>query len=145
MNRAALWQRQVALAAVALLALVAALAVDALAQEEPQRQALPQSVPTPDGGWYQAVAAPYRFKANVKRTACGHNARPNTVGLAHPVLPCGTKIFIAYGDSEVLTQVIDRGTLLPGREFEVTAPLGRLIGLETADQIRWRYAAEPAR
>ena len=142
---AALWQRQIALAAIALVALVAALAVDALAQDEPERQAVPESVPAPDGGWYEAVAAPYRFKAGVERTSCGHTARPDTVGAAHPVLPCQTKIWLAYGDKQVLTQVIDRGTLLPGREFEVTAPLGRMIGLETADQIRWRYAAAPDR
>ena len=142
---AALWQRQVALAAITLLALVAALAVDAVAKDEPERQAVPESVPAPDGGWYEAVAAPYRFRAGVRRTSCGHRARADTVGVAHPVLPCQTKLWLAYGDRQVLTQVIDRGTLLPGREFEVTAPLGRLIGLETADQIRWRYAAEPER
>ena len=139
-------QRQVALAAAALLALVAALAVAEVADEEPRGQSLPAAVPAPGGGWYEAVAGPYRFKAGVERTACGHPARANTFGVAHPVLPCGAKLFVAYGDKQVLTQVVDRGTLTAGREFELTVPLARMIGLETVDEIHWRFARlEPDR
>ena len=135
-------QRAVALAGVALLAVVAALAVNARAEDEPERPELPASVPAPRGGWYEATAAPYRFKPGVERTACGHPARASTLGVAHPVLPCQTKLFLVYEDTQVLTQVIDRGTGAVGREFELTAPLARMIGLDSVAQIRWRFARD---
>ena len=63
-----------------------------------------------------------------------------SVGIAHPVLPCDVKLFIAYGDRTVLTQVIDRGPYVPGRAFELTPELAQLLGLHGTAPIRWRYA-----
>ena len=31
------------------------------------------------------------------------------MGFAHPVLPCGAKIYLGHGGKEVLTQVVARG------------------------------------
>lgn len=135
----ALARREVALAAVALLAIVAALASGLDGSEE--KKPLPRAVPVPtEGGWYRSFAAPYPASANRDRTVCGFRLGPKTLGVAHPVLPCRVKLFISYGDKTVLTQVIDRGPGVPGREFDVTRALAAKIGLRGTQQIRWRYA-----
>jgi len=48
-----------------------------------------------------------------KRTACGQVIEPRTEGVAHPVLPCGVKLYLTYEGRHVLTQVIDRGPYVP--------------------------------
>ena len=136
----ALAEREVALAGVALVALVVALALAALARGSGGADDGPQSVPAPDGGWYRALAAPYRLDASAKRTDCGQRVTPKTLGLAHPVLPCGAKLILSYDGRQVLTQVIDRGTGVPGREFDVTAELARRLGLRGVQPIEWRFA-----
>jgi hypothetical protein len=57
------------------------------------------------------------------------------------VLPCGAKIFISYGGTEVLTEVIDSHMNRPGRQFELTEALAQRLGIEGTQQIRWRFAA----
>jgi hypothetical protein len=132
-------RREVALGGVALLAVVAALAsgLDD-GGEKPKR--LPRPVPVPGEGWYRSFAAPYPQSADRDRTACGFRLGPKTLGVAHPVLPCRVKLFISYGNRTVLTQVIDRGPGVPGREFDVTRALAARLGLRGTQQIRWRYA-----
>ncbi len=127
--------RQIALAAVALVAVVAAVAI--LTADEVDRRPLPQATQT---AWYPALAAPYQFPPGARRTACGHATNSSTLGVAHPVLPCGAKITILFKDRQVLTQVVDRGTGVPGREFDVTASLARMMGLRGVQPIKWRYA-----
>ena len=137
---ARLAQRQLALAAVALLAAVAAIAV-AAAREGTAEQSLPAQIPAPGGGWYTGLAASNGGSFSKRRTACGHVVGPTTLGVAHPVLPCDTKLFIAYGDKEVLTQVLAPGPTTPGCDFELTRALAKRLSLRGTDQIRWRYAA----
>ena len=135
----ALGQRLVVLAGAALLALVAALAVAELAGGSGSEG--DESTVLPAGSrWYEALAAPYRLDTKKKRTVCGYQAGPKTIGIAHPALPCGAKLFVSYGDKEVLTQVIDRGTGAPGRQFDLTAPLARELGVQGVQPIRWRFA-----
>ena len=55
-------------------------------------------MPVPGIGWYTALAAPYPANSRRERTACGQRLGPRTLGVAHPVLPCGVKLFISYGD-----------------------------------------------
>jgi hypothetical protein len=134
-------QRQVVLAGAALVAIVIALLVASLGDDSSVASSdLPEAVPAPGGGWYTALAAPYRVKQNATTTACGHRADASTQGVAHPVLPCGTKIYLAYGDQQVLTEVVDRGSGAPGRVFDVTQPLARRLGLAGVQTIRWRFA-----
>ena len=141
----ALTQRQLILGAVALLALVAALAIAAAAGgSSPSPEERLASIPAAGGGWYRALAAPYRLDPKLERTACGQRATPRTLGVAHPVLPCGAKVMLRYRDVQVLTQVIDRGTGVPGREFDLTTELARRIGLAGVEPIRWRFAAAPS-
>jgi hypothetical protein len=133
--------RLLLLAAVALLTVVGVLAVAALADSSEARPQAERSIPAPGGGWYETLAAPYRLDTDSRRTVCGFRARATTLGVAHPVLTCGAKLVLSYEDREVLTQVIDRGTGAPGREFELTAPLARALRLSGVQPIRWRFAA----
>ena len=126
---AALAQRLVALAAVALLVGAIALAV---LESRDGSAAGPRPV-----AWYSALAAPYRPPA---RTSCGLRTNRRTLGIAHPVLACGAKLFVSYGAIEVLTQVIDRGSQLPGREFDVTTALAKRLGLHGTQRVRWAFA-----
>jgi rare lipoprotein A (peptidoglycan hydrolase) len=130
-------QRQVALAAVTLLAVVVGVAMArALTGADEGRLGTP-AIATE---WQRALAAPYTFPKGAKRTACGHPTGRRTLGVAHPVLPCGAKISILYEGQEVLTQVVDRGTGALGRDFDITAPLAEQMGLTGIQPIRWRFA-----
>lgn len=135
----ALAQREVALAGIALLAATTALAL-ASPRLAASNDRLPQAVPAPGGGWYTALAAPQPDSELARRTACGHILDLSSVGVAHPVLPCGAKLWLTYGDKQVLTQVIDRGPLVPGREFGLTQELAKELGVHGTQRIRWRFA-----
>jgi rare lipoprotein A len=125
--------REIALAGLALLAAAVALAVTA--QTRNHRTTSPQ----PEGS-FVALAGSSGPAAFGRRTACGGVIHPETEGVAHPTLPCGARIFITYGGKTVLTQVIDRGPYVPGRQFEVTDALARKLGLRNVQTIRWSYA-----
>jgi hypothetical protein len=137
----ALAQRQLALAGVALLALVASIVLIQHARDEPGAAAGPPPVAT---DWSRALAAPYSLPAGTKLTACGQRASESILGIGHPVLPCGAKIVIRFGGQDVLTQVVDRGAGLPGREFDLTPALARRIELTGVKAIEWHFAERPA-
>jgi hypothetical protein len=137
---AALAQRQVALIGIALLAVMVALALASPRLGVADADDLPASVPAPGGGWYSALASTQQETELARRTACGHILEVGSVGVAHPVLPCGAKLWIGYRDREVLTQVIDRGRIVPGRAFLLTAALARELRLEGTQRVRWRFA-----
>ena len=127
-------QREFALAAVALLAGVIALAV--VASTRSDSTDLPASY-----GSYPARAGSSGPGAFGRHTACGTVIRPKTEGVAHPVLPCGARIYITYDGKHVLTQVIDHGPIRGDREFQLTDALAKLLGLDGVQRIRWSYAA----
>jgi rare lipoprotein A (peptidoglycan hydrolase) len=132
--RPAAAKRTLALAGVGLLAALLSLALASPGRHHGN------GLPQPAGTWYRALAVPYTLAASRKRTACGQRIGARTMGVAHPVLPCGAKLYISYGGRKVLTQVIDRGPLKPGREFAVTKPLADEIGLHGTTAIRWSFA-----
>ena len=84
-----------------LLAALVGLAVASRLRDSPSGPKLPARV----GDWYQARAAPLRADLEGTTTACGVELGRQTMGLADPVLPCGAKIYVGYGDEDVLTQV----------------------------------------
>lgn len=134
-------RRGLVLAAIALLGGVLAFASDSWREDDPPRTGREvRQVPVPGSDWYRSLAAPYPTSSRRERTACGQRIGPRTLGVAHPVLPCGVKLFIAFRDKVVLTQVVDRGPAVPGRDFDVTRPLAARLGLTGTQQIRWRYA-----
>jgi hypothetical protein len=126
-------QRQAAFAAVALLAAIVAVAV--MSGRHHAARKLPPAV-----GSYSALAGSSGVVAYGKRTACGQVIGPRTEGVAHPVLPCGVKIYLDYEGQHVLTQVIDRGPSVPGREFDLTEALAHRLGLVGVQRVTWSYA-----
>jgi hypothetical protein len=136
-------QRIVALAAVALLAGLLALAL--LEWDEASTAGpAPSTAAAPGGGWYEALAASRGQAGDAERTTCGLVLTGKSLGVTHPVLPCGAKIAVRYGDATAFTEVIDNRLKAGGRQFELTESLARRIGLDGTQQIRWRFAT-PAR
>ena len=122
---------------------VAALGAIALTRRgDDQTKNLPSAVAVPgtENGYYTARAAPYGPTPSHPRTACGRPFGKTTQGVAHPVLPCGVRLYIRYHGREVLTQVIDRGPNVPGREFDVTKALANRLDLHGTQTIQWRFA-----
>ena len=136
----ALAQREAALAAVAILALVVALAAGTLTGRADSSTDEQRPTSTVAGDWYRSLAAPYAFASGAKQTKCGIAIGARTMGVAHPVLPCGAKIVLEYDGTRVLTQVIDRGPSVPGREFDVSRPLALRLQLQGVQPIRWQFA-----
>ena len=75
-----------------------------------------------------------------RHTACGGVLTADTLGIAHPTLPCGARVFILFHGMHVLTQVVDRGPYEQGRGFDVTDALARQLGLEGVQRVHWAYA-----
>ncbi len=125
--------RAALLAGIAILGIAIAIAVATRSKDE-------KPAATPAGQWYSALAAPYT-RTKPKKGACGVVVGPKTPGVAHPVLPCGVKVYLEFHGREVLTQVVDHGHTAPGRVFDVTLPVAKLLGLEGSQTIRWRFAS----
>ena len=133
-------QRAVWLAGITFVAAIAALAITR--RDAGSGENLPGAVVVPgtETGYYSARAAPYGPTASRRRTACGRPFLKTTQGVAHPVLPCGVRVYLRYHGREVLTQVIDRGPNVPGREFDVTKALANRLDLHGTQTIQWRFA-----
>lgn len=131
-------QREIALAGVALLVILVSLAVGPRSSAG-SRPAVPRPVAEDGTGWYRALAAPAPSRFG-RRSVCGVVVRATTLGVAHPVLPCGAKIFISFGDKKVLTQIIDHAPRSPGLEFQIAAPLAEKLGLTGVQPVRWTFA-----
>ncbi len=138
---AALAQRQIALAGLALLAGILSLGLSS--QRHSSGPKLPASIPAPGGGWYQAVATSGgpTFARSHLDAACGYVVGPTSdKGVANPVLPCDTKIYIQFGDRQLFTQVVARGPPSSEADFELPPILARKLGLHGSELIGWRYA-----
>ncbi len=78
-------------------------------------------------------------------TACGQTLRPNTLGVAHKSLPCGTTVKFVYHGKALITQVIDRGPYVKGRAWDLTAAASEALGFEGVGQVRYAIATNLAR
>ncbi len=125
-------RRLLVLAAAALPVLVIVLAVRGWRSERAQP---PGSV-----GDFVAHAGSSGPKAFGHHTKCGGVIGPDTLGISHPTLPCGARIYITYRGLRVLTAVIDRGPYEAGRQFDVTDALARRLDLQGVQQVHWSYA-----
>jgi hypothetical protein len=138
----ALAQRQIALAGLALLAGIVALALGSQDQSSAAPQ-LPDSIPAPGGGWYQATATSRgpTFERSHLDGACGNVVGPKSDdGVASATLPCASTIYIQFGDKLALTRVIARGSSSAAADFEIPPPLAGQLGLEGNELVDWRYA-----
>jgi len=93
---------------------------------------------SPAAAWFTALAAPYAPAGG--KTACGRVIGAETIGVAHPVLPCGAKLELEFRGKHVFTRVIDRAPSVPGRTFDLTHALARLLGVQGTQTIQWRFA-----
>ena len=98
------------------------------------------TLPVAAGPWYTALAAPYTPSKGRTKSACGVAIGTKTIGVSHELLPCGVKLYVEYKGKQVLTQVIDRGHTVPGREFDLTQALAQLLRLDGTQTIQWRFA-----
>ncbi|TML57932.1 MAG: hypothetical protein E6G09_06205 [Actinobacteria bacterium] len=133
-------QRAVWLAGITLIAAIVALAITR--RDAGSNRNLPGAIAVPgtENGYYTAKAAPYGPTPAHRRTACGKPFLPTTEGVAHPVLPCGVRLYIRFQGREVLTQVVDRGPNVPGRDLDITKALANRLDLHGTQTIQWRFA-----
>jgi rare lipoprotein A (peptidoglycan hydrolase) len=73
-------------------------------------------------------------------TACGETLRPNTVGVAHRTLPCGTTIKFTYHGHTLVTKVIDRGPYTKGNDFDLTNGARKALGFEGVGRVHYAVA-----
>ena len=137
----ALLQRAVWLAGICFVAAIAAVAITRRDSGDGNKN-LPSAVVVRGSktGYYTARAAPYAPTAAHSRTACGTPFTDKTQGVAHPVLPCGVRVYVRFHGHEVLTQVIDRGPNVPGRDMDITKALANRIDLHGTQTVQWRFA-----
>jgi hypothetical protein len=135
-------QRLLVLAAVALLAAVASVAIVSQRGTNESAAAL-TSAPAP-AGWNVAFAGSRGPTGDAQRTTCGQVLSPDSLGVTHPVLPCGAKVILRSGNKQVLTEVIDNALVEPGRQLEVTDKLAQLLGIEGTVELEWRFATSGA-
>lgn len=141
---AAVAQRLLSLAAVALLGGIVALAVIEQRSDGANATAAPVGAIAPGGGWYSALAASRGSAGDAERTSCGLILTGSSFGVTHPVLPCGAMLLLRFGGQTVLTEVIDNKLKSAGRQFELTERLANFLGLDGTQEIDWRFAARPA-
>jgi len=133
-------QRALLLGAVTLIGVVGALGVVERLPGASSKSDLPQAVPAPGGGWYEALAGLESQAAYGRPTACGKTLERGTLGVSHPVLPCGAKLYVGHGNTEILTQVVARGPGNAAVQFGLTEAIARDLGVRGRTTIRWRFA-----
>jgi hypothetical protein len=131
----ALLQRQAALAAAALLATLGVLAF-----RSGDEQAAPLPPVAAEVRWERAVVGVLPPDAYVRETACHIRLDSGTLGIAHPVLPCGVDVVVASRDREVRAEVVERGPVRGGHDFDLTQALAEKLGVHGTGDIRWRFA-----
>ena len=135
--------RLLALAGAALLAGLLALAWIEQREEEGSRTQAVVGALAPRG-WYDALAASRGPAGDAERTTCGLILTTRSLGVTHPVLPCGARILVRYGDVTALTEVIDNDLQSAGRQFELTEALAVRLKLDGIQQVEWRFAERPS-
>jgi hypothetical protein len=130
-----LLQRQAALAAGALLATLGVLALRDRDAPTPALPAVQVAVQ-----WERAVVGVLPARAYSRETACGVRLDSGTVGVAHPLLPCGVDVVVERDGKEIRTEVVERVPVRAGRDFELTQALAAELGVSEETAIRWRFA-----
>jgi rare lipoprotein A (peptidoglycan hydrolase) len=80
-----------------------------------------------------------------RKTACGVALRKATLGVAHRSLPCGTTVKFVYHGQALITQVIDRGPYVNGRDWDLTQAASEALDFEGVGQVRYAVALGYAR
>lgn len=69
----------------------------------------------PCWSWLKAQGLPIQFQ-------------PDTWGVAHKSLPCGTMVTLTHGENTVTVPVVDRGPYIAGREFDLSPRVKAELG-----------------
>jgi hypothetical protein len=128
-------QRQAGLAAAALLATLGVLALGKRAEEPTPVNPAPSTI-----RWESAVVGIVPARAYARQTSCGAELDSASIGIAHPVLPCGVDLIVAYKGMQIRAEVVDRAPIGGGRDFDVTKALADRLGLSGRHTIQWRFA-----
>lgn len=80
-----------------------------------------------------------------RRTACGQVLRPDTVGVAHRDLPCGTAVKLVYHGRVIVTHVIDRGPYSRGNSWDLTNGARRALRFNGSSRIGYAVPVHYAR
>lgn len=96
------------------------------------------------GTWRYGGASWYGPGLWGRSTACGQTLRPQTMGVAHKTLPCGTTVKFVYHGRAVVTQVIDRGPYIDGRAWDLTQAVSDALGFEGVGRVRYAVALDDA-
>jgi hypothetical protein len=133
-------QRAAALAAAALLTGVFGVALSQAGRGSPDTR-LPEPAVGVWGGWSTALAgvAPSASRGG-RPSGCGWLVMPRALGVLHPALPCGARIFVEYGGQRALTQVVARSPVGQGRELDLTPRLAKRLHLEGVRELRWAFS-----
>lgn len=131
---ARLARRQAALAGVAL---VVALGAVALTQIRNDSEATPSPPPIAEVQWESAPVGV--FEPPAEPTSCGVTVTQETVGIVHPVLPCGAKILVEYQGRSTQADVVERGPVAGGQAFDLSPALAAALGVSGPTTVRWRF------
>jgi rare lipoprotein A (peptidoglycan hydrolase) len=96
------------------------------------------------GAWRYGGASWYGPGLWGRSTACGQTLRPQTMGVAHKTLPCGTTVKFVYRGRTVVTRVIDRGPYVDGRAWDLTKAVSDALGFEGVGRVRYAVAVDDA-
>ena len=96
------------------------------------------------GTWRYGGASWYGPGLWGRSTACGQTLQPQTMGVAHKTLPCGTTVKFVYRGRAVVTQVIDRGPYVDGRAWDLTKAVSDALGFEGVGRVRYAIAVDDA-
>ena len=133
--RVGLARRQGALAGVALVGALGAIALTRIEGEE-------ATAPPPQATVEWEEARVGVLVAQEDPTACGITVEPSTLGVAHPVLPCGARLDLERGDARAQAEVVASGPVGAGHAFDLTPALARALGVTGEDVVRWRFAGD---
>src|ERR1700734_1017439 len=76
-----------------------------------------------------AETASYYGPESGRHTASGERFDPNAMTAAHPALPFGTPLRVAYQGRSVVVRINDRGPFIKGRDIDLSQGAARRIGL----------------
>jgi rare lipoprotein A (peptidoglycan hydrolase) len=80
-----------------------------------------------------------------QQTACGQMLAPDTYGVAHRKLPCGTLVAVTYAGREIVVPVVDRGPFHAGFSWDLTQATADALGFTGSGEIGYtRVGSAPA-
>ena len=80
------------------------------------------------------------FEPPAEPTTCGVEVAAETLGVAHPVLPCGAKLVVEHQGPQGRADVVERGPVATGLAFELSPALAQALGVTGVTTVRWRFA-----